>query len=93
MRLLADKIIQPYMTEKSSKQQEKKNEFAVIVDKSMTKTDIKHAVETVFGVKALEVRTVVFRRKARKTKTGFLPAKTFKKALVRLPEGKRLELK
>ena len=93
MRILADKIIQPYMTEKSSKAQEAKNEFAVIVDQSLTKTEIKVAVEKLFGVVPMSVRTVNFRKKFKRTKQGEVSPKSFKKALVRLPAGKRLEIK
>lgn len=93
MRINADKIIQPYLTEKSSKAQESKNEFAVIVDPSLTKTEIKKAIEQIFGVAPTSIRTVVFRKKYRKTKKGEIGPKSFKKALIRLPAGKRLELK
>ena len=93
MRLLADKIIQPLLSEKSSSRENKLNEFAVVVDSSLTKTEIKSAVKQLFGVDALAVRTVTFRKKARKTRGGVLPAKSYKKALIRLPEGKRIEFK
>ena len=93
MKLLADKIIQPLLSEKGSKREAKLNEYALVVDKSMTKTEIKHAVEKLFGVKPLAVRTVVFRKKTKATKFGVVAAKSFQKALVRLPEGKRIELK
>ena len=93
MRLLTDKLIQPYMTEKSSKAQEGKNEFAVIVDPSLTKTEIKQAVTKLFGVAPTSVRTVNFRKKFKRTKQGENAPKSFKKALIRLPAGKRLEIK
>lgn len=93
MKTYSDKIIQPYMTEKSTRQQEKRNEYAVIVDQKLTKTEIKEAITKVFGIAPLSVRTVVFRKKAKRTKAGIIEPKSFKKALVRLPDGKRLELK
>jgi large subunit ribosomal protein L23 len=93
MKLLADKIYQPLLSEKATRQENKLNEFAIVVDRSLSKTEIKTAVEKLFGIVALSVRTVNFRKKARRTKRGLLPAKLYKKALVRLPEGKRLEFK
>ncbi len=93
MRLLADKIYQPLLSEKATKQENKLNEFAVVVERTLSKTEIKAAVEKLFGVAPLSVRTVNFRKKSRRTKTGIIPAKTYKKALVRLPAGKRLEFK
>ena len=93
MKTFADKIIQPLMSEKTSSRETRFNEFALVVDKKLTKTEIMKAVESLFGVKPLSVRTVVFRKKTKKTKYGVVPAKAYKKALVRLPEGKRIELK
>jgi large subunit ribosomal protein L23 len=93
MKILTDKIIQPYLTEKSSKRQEKLNEFALIVDPSLTKSDVKEAVRKIFGLEPLSIRTIVFRKKFRRTRFGEVTPKSYKKALIRLPEGKRLELK
>ncbi len=93
MKLLSDSIIQPLLSEKSTSRENRFNEFSVVVDASLNKTQIKDAVRKIFGVEVLKVRTVNFRKKARKTKGGVLPAKVYKKALLRLPEGKRLELK
>ncbi len=93
MRLLSDKIIQPLVSEKSARRESKLNEFTVVVAQDMTKPEITKAVEQLFGVKPLDVRTIVFRKKARRTKAGEKAPKLYKKALVRLPEGKRIELK
>lgn len=93
MKTLSDKIIQPLMSEKSSQREGKFNEYSVVVDLKMTKPEIAKAIEQLFGVKPLGVRTVVFRKKTKQTKFGVVPAKNYKKALIRLPEGKRIELK
>ncbi len=93
MKTFADKIIQPLMSEKSTSREARFNEFALLVDKKLTKIEIAKAVESMFGVKPLNVRTVVFRKKTKQTRYGVIPAKSYKKALVRLPEGKRIELK
>ncbi len=93
MKLLADKIIQPLLSEKTSLMSEKFNEYALLVDLKMTKLEVKKAVESLFGVKPLSVRTVVFRKKTKKTRYGVVPTKSYKKALVRLPEGQRIEIK
>jgi len=93
MKLLIDKLIQPLMSEKAASRETRFNEYTIVVDQKMTKTEIKLAVETIFGVKPLDVRTVLFRKKARKSRTGVTPARLYKKALIRLPEGKRIEIK
>jgi len=93
MRTLTDKIIQPILSEKTTLQSEKLNEYAILVDSKMNKLEVKKAVEDIFGVKPLSVRTIVFRKKVKKTRYGEVPTKAYKKALVRLPDGQRIEIK
>jgi ribosomal protein L23 len=94
MRLLVDKIFQPLMSEKSSKMEMNSNEFTLVVDSKMTKEEIKRGVEALFGTKPLNVRTSVFRKRGKRAKGGRLTQpKLYKKAIVRLPEGKRIEFK
>lgn len=93
MKTQFDFLIQPLVTEKSTKMENTHNEYSLVVDKCMSKDQIKKAVENVFGVRPTEVRTVVFRKKSKTNKYGTIPAKSYKKAYVRLPEGKRLEMK
>lgn len=93
MKTFSDRIIQPMVSEKASSLEAKQNIFTVLVDRKSTKIQIAKAIEQQFGVKPLAVRTVVFRKQAKKTRYGVVPAKVYKKALVQLPEGKRLELK
>lgn len=93
MRTLTDKIIQPMISEKASALEAAQNIFTVLVDAKMNKVQIAKAVEQNFGVKPVAVRTVVFRKKAKRNRFTTVPAKSYKKALVQLPAGKRLELK
>ncbi len=93
MKTFADKVIQPMISEKASSLEANQNIFTILVDKKFSKTEIAKAVEQHFGVKPVAVRTVVFRKKTQKNRYGTIPAKSYKKALVQLPEGKRLELK
>ncbi len=93
MKTKADWFIQPLLSEKSSRNENLKNEFTLVVNKDITKVQIKAAVEKVFGVKPLDVRTSNFRKKSRRTRFGVVPASSFKKALIRLPEGKKIEVR
>ncbi len=94
MRLLVDKIVQPLLSEKASSKETTLNEYTIVVDKKMSKTQILAAVEKSFGVKPIQVRTVNFRKKSRKSRAGTVTQpSTFKKALIRLPEGKRIEIR
>lgn len=93
MKTLVDGLIQPIVTEKSARLEKKNGDVTLLVDGGMTKPQIKKAVEEVFGVKPLTVRIVNFRRKEKRNKFGTVAPQSFKKAYLKLPEGKRLELK
>jgi large subunit ribosomal protein L23 len=80
-------VVRPLVTEKSSAQYGALLEYAFEVHPQATKPEIRAAIEQLFGVEVVTVRTMVQRAK-RKTmgKTaGRRPA--WKKALVRLREG------
>ena len=81
------------VTEKGAVASEKFNQYQVVVDKHANKLDIKHAVEKAFKVKVDRVNTMQVRGKARRQNTkqaGVSPA--WKKALVTLKEGNKIEL-
>ena len=80
-------IVRPLVTEKSSAQYGALLEYTFEVHPSATKPEIRAAIEQLFGVQVVSVRTMVQRAKLRtqgKT-SGRRPA--WKKALVRLREG------
>jgi large subunit ribosomal protein L23 len=80
-------VVRPLVTEKSSAQYGAILEYAFEVHPQATKPEIRAAIEQLFGVQVVAVRTMVQRAK-RKTMgktSGRRPA--WKKALVRLREG------
>jgi large subunit ribosomal protein L23 len=80
-------IVRPLVTEKSSAQYGALLEYTFEVHPDATKPEIRAAIEQLFGVQVVTVRTMVQRAKRRtqgKT-SGRRPA--WKKALVRLREG------
>jgi ribosomal protein L23 len=93
MKTLVDALIQPIVTEKSARLEKKFNDVAVLVDVKMTKPQISKAVEELFAFKPLSVRVVNFRKKEKRNRHTVVAPQNFKKAYLRLPEGKRLELK
>jgi large subunit ribosomal protein L23 len=56
------------------------------------KTEIKIAVEKVFGVKVTSVNTMNRQGKARRTRTGIGRRKNTKRAIVSLAEGHRIDI-
>ncbi|MDO4974813.1 MAG: 50S ribosomal protein L23 [Alphaproteobacteria bacterium] len=87
-----DTIKYPLMTEKSTMILEKSNGYVFVVEKTATKSDIKNAVERIFDVKVLSVNTIV--NKGKNKSFRGIPGKRsdFKKAIVRLESGNKIEL-
>ena len=68
------------------------NKYTFLVAKDANKTQIKIAVEAVFGVKVLNVNTLNRQGKRLRTRTGFGKRKDTKRAIVSLVEGDRIDL-
>jgi len=68
------------------------NKYTFLVRKDANKTQIKIAVEAVFGVKVLNVNTLNRQGKRMRTRTGFGKRKDTKRAIVSLVEGDRIDL-
>jgi large subunit ribosomal protein L23 len=85
----------PLLTEKMSTLQEK-GHYAFEVQLDANKIDIARAVEKKFGVTVVNVRTVRSKGKAKSqlTRRGRFSGRTaaWKKAIVRLKEGDKIEL-
>ena len=66
--------------------------YTFIVDPRSNKTEIKIAVEQVFGVKVDSVHTMNRKGKARRTRFGIGKRKDTKRAIVSLAEGDRIDI-
>ena len=84
-------IRRPLVTEKSTIAREEQNVVTFAVDPRANKYEIRDAVESLFRVKVVEVRTIRMPRKTRRLGrfTGRKPE--WKKAIVRLSEGQAIE--
>ena len=90
MKSMYDVIRRPIITEKSSALVEKL-QYTFEVDPKATKTEIKDAIEKIFKVNVVEIRTINVHRKAKRMQRfeGFKPA--YKKAIVRLAPGQSID--
>jgi len=88
---LHDIIRRPLLTEKSNIAREEENIATFAVDPRANKHEIQRAVESLFNVEVLEVRTMRQPRKKRRVgrHIGYRPE--WKKAIVRLAEGQSIE--
>ena len=86
-----DILLAPVISEKSYGLLDE-NKYTFIVKPDANKTQIKIAVEQVFGVKVTGVNTANRQGKRIRTKYGFGRRKDTKRAIVSLAEGDRIDI-
>ena len=84
-------IRRPLVTEKSTIGREENNLVTLAVDPRASKHDVKRAVEVLFDVEVVGVRTMRMPRKARRVGKFVGRKPEWKKALVELAEGQSIE--
>jgi large subunit ribosomal protein L23 len=81
----------PILSEKSSLQGEKTNKVYFEVAMVSTKPEIREAIERFFKVKVTSVNTIVMAGKPYATKTKYKKSAQWKKAIVTLKAGDKIE--
>jgi large subunit ribosomal protein L23 len=84
-------IKRPLITEKSTRQKEKGNQIAFVVDPRANKIQVRQAVEKLFKVKVKSVHTLNLKGKRKRMGRFFGWRSDWKKAIVTLKEGERIE--
>ncbi len=84
-------IKEPRITEKANIQKEDTNQVTFKVHKKANKVEIRQAVETFFKTKVLDVRTMNVRGKRRRMGKTVGKKSDWKKAVVRLAPGEKIE--
>jgi large subunit ribosomal protein L23 len=85
-------IIKPLVTEKSTHQQQTRNAYAFQVHADANKYQIKDAVEKLYHVKVLDVRTMNRKGKPRRSRFKIATTPAWKRAVVVLDENSRIDL-
>lgn len=75
------------LSEKAAALKAENNQVVFEVTRESTKPQIRAAVEVAFGVKVLDVRTLVVRGKERRMGKGYAKTQNWKKAIVTLRDG------
>lgn len=86
-----DVIRKPLVTEKTSIAREEHNIATFAVDPDANKHDIQRAIEQLFDVKVVSVRTMRQPRKKRRVGLKIGQRAEWKKAIVELAEGQSIE--
>jgi large subunit ribosomal protein L23 len=89
-------LIKPIISEKMQAVSEKYNRYGFIVDRKATKSQIKFAIEEVYGVRIDRINTLVQRGRAtsRQTKAGLIHGQknTVKKAIVFVNKEDKIDI-
>ena len=84
-----DVLIRPLVTEKTSGMMQD-NKYTFEVALKATKTEIRQAVETIFKVKVIDVKTIRVGGKVKRMGASVGRTSDYKKAIVKLAEGNTL---
>jgi large subunit ribosomal protein L23 len=84
-------ILQPLLTEKSTKMKENTNTIVFKVNMKANKIEIKKAVQKMFDVHVQDVRTMVIRGKRKRMGRFEGKRSNWKKALVTLKAGESID--
>ena len=87
-----DIIFAPVVSEKSYDRIDDLNTYTFLVDRRASKTEIKEAVQDIFGVRVLSVNTA--NRQGKKKRTGWVIGRRphTKRAMVRLSPGNTIDI-
>ncbi|MGH7477228.1 MAG: 50S ribosomal protein L23 [Longimicrobiales bacterium] len=92
MRSAREVIIRPIVTEQSTNLAEERNAYAFIVARDANKIEIGNAIKQLFNVEVAAVRTMNYRGKWRRVGRSVGKRPAFKKAIVKLAEGERIDV-
>lgn len=87
-----DIIKRPLDTEKLDRIRDRENKFAFEIDIKANKTEVKQAIEQLFKVKVVDVKTAIVRGKFRRIGKSEGQKSNWKKAIVTLKEGDAISL-
>ena len=92
MRDPRDVILRPVVTERSTVMADEHDAFTFLVAEDANKIEIRRAVEQLFEVQVTSVNTMRYRGKWRRVGRHLGKRPSFKKAIVKLAEGERIDV-
>ena len=91
MKNLYEVVRRPIITEKSNIQKDEVNQVTLEVARNTNKIEIKNAVQKLFNVKVLDVRTMNLKGKKKRVGKNMGKKPDWKKAVVTLIPGEKIE--
>jgi large subunit ribosomal protein L23 len=95
MKTIFEVLRRPLVTEKTSSQSGKANQYSFVVADDATRTQVKDAIETLYDVKVVRVNmlnTSAKRGRRLRSRRLLVRKSAFKKAIVTLAEGQTLPI-
>ena len=86
-----DIVIRPLITEKTSIQKEVNNQITFEVDRRANRVEIKKAIENIFNVNVVGVKTMQVKGKTKQRGRIVGKRRNWKKAIVTLMPGERID--
>ena len=86
-----DIVLRPLMTEKTTRQKEMFNQFSFEVNPRANRIEIRRAIEKIFNVRVADVRTIQVKGKRKQRGKIIGKRKDWKKAIVTLKPGERID--
>ncbi len=84
-------VKRPLITEKGSIQKEVNNQLSFEVDRKANRVEIRQAVEKIFNVRVVKVRTMQMKGKVKRVGRTLGKRRDWKKAIVTLAGGENIE--
>lgn len=91
MAVLEYVIKKPLVTEKNTDMKDFSNQYGFVVDLKSNKNQVKEAIENLYDVKVLSVKTMIVPGKLKRSGRSFKKTSKTKKAYVQLKEGQKIE--
>lgn len=91
MNNLQEILVKPILSEKATDLSERRGQVTFRVLKEASKGHIRQAVESVYGVKVLKVRTCITKGKVKRRGQSSGRRPNTKKAMVQLAEGQTID--
>ena len=95
MNTIFDTLRRPLVTEKTSSQSGKSNQYSFVIADNATRTQVKDAIETLYDVKVVRVNiinTAAKRGRRLRSRRLLVRKSAFKKAIITLAEGQTLPI-
>lgn len=91
MASINDVIVKPLITEKISADSDANNRYGFVVSVKSNKNQIKNAIESFYDVKVVSIKTAIIPGKTKRTAKSVKKTSSYKKALVQLAQGQKIE--